>query len=424
MKKVRIVLAGIGLGIVLSGCGNISNESEREFTQFVTESVESVSETSDEYVLYLNEDTNIVLVEETTESLAESNEEESIEEVREEVEETEITEIIESEVENDLILPEEEKVVEELEPEVQAQELMVVETVVLENVSEKEQEHTLTEQSVQQIVDTQVQEKTANNETQVHQSNEGTSSVHICNWVETDREDWTVCAYGFAGTTIDYTCTECGKTKSEEIEREPDYSECVLVWEEGYRAPDTSCTNQIIEYCFCATHTPTRDTPYSMRFKPGPGHEMVVVDIERNECLGTVTEILKCKNCPWGGSERRPAGEFDGTGHLDMDRDSVCENCGERCVVGEHKCGNFKEDIMEQEPTCHDYGYLVTRCSFCNREFNRESIEPYGHNMVDIDRNAVPFDFLREDSVVKRCTICGIVEEYGSDFIFHHGQVE
>lgn len=114
MKKIVIIMAGISFGVVLSGCGNISNELEMEHTQYVTESSESVLEKNDEFEVYLNDDLDNVLVEETTESVFESSVEESAEGTEGVVGETVGVELMEMEIaiEAESLIVQEESIVE------------------------------------------------------------------------------------------------------------------------------------------------------------------------------------------------------------------------------------------------------------------------------------------------------------------------
>jgi hypothetical protein len=162
---------------------------------------------------------------------------------------------------------------------------------------------------------------------------------------------------------IKYTCTDCGKTKTEEIAPlGHDYVETVT---------DPTCTEQGY-----TTHTCSRgDYSYTDNITEALGHDYTVEVIEPT-CTEQGCTKYTCTRCD------------------DSYTDNVTEALGH----------NYKVEVVE--PTCTEQGYTKYTCTRCDDSYMDNEIPALGHTWNDGVVTKEP-TVTEEGVKTYTCTVCG-----------------
>lgn len=162
-------------------------------------------------------------------------------------------------------------------------------------------------------------------------------------------------------TTTYYTCSRCGKEFSYCVTSPfTAFDECNIVWSEY----NPNCETAHTKIKSCTVHNGWDSDPIAV---PASEHDKYVVKTERNECEGTVVEYYKCTKCLYW-NDYKVVESWDGPGHIDLDNNSVCDNCSKPCSKGAHNCNEmeWKYGVLT-EGDCNNSKVVGKICTFCGR---------------------------------------------------------
>lgn len=243
-------------------------------------------------------------------------------------------------------------------------------------------------------------------------------------WVQTGTVDATCTEYG----KIEYECSVCGKTKSEDNEEAAPLGhnyECRVEAGENGVVLTFTCSRCGDSYTIDATSYDVVTTPATCESEGSVVYNYTYTDKDGNTQNGSV----KTETLPKTETHRNSNGDalfVDGSViYTESDVDSVfgnavatcreegygkfnCQDCGEEFLVkitGNHSYG----DAQTTPATCTEKGEIYEVCSVCGDKHHISDIEATGHTF---NYTLVKATLTEAGKYVEKCANCDYVKEY------------
>ena len=185
--------------------------------------------------------------------------------------------------------------------------------------------------------------------------------------------------------TRTYTCTICGATKTESIQKDPNNHAKIITDTKEATCTEDGCTTVKCEAC---------GTIISKTELPATGHTWNQGTVTKKATCNEKGEIkYTCENC---GAEKIKELPIDSNNHTNIDKftiDPTCTEGGKESVICKDCGATISEKIIpakghtevkeHKDPTETEDGYDRIVCSVCGEILSEEIISATGHNWDD-----------------------------------------